>query len=64
MAKLTLDDVEYETDDFTDDQKQMVNEVTFNSNTQTQLKYQLQGLIVMNEMLVGKLKESLTTKEE
>jgi len=64
MTKLTLDDVEYETDDFTDDQKQMVNEVTFNSNTQTQLKYQLQGLIVMNEMLVGKLKESLTTKEE
>jgi len=64
MAKLTLDDVEYETDDFTDDQKQMVNEVTFNNNTQTQLKYQLQGLIGMNDILVGKLKESLTTKEE
>lgn len=64
MTKITLDDKEYESDDFTDEQKQMLNEVTFNNNMQTQLKYQLQGLGNMNDTIVGALKESLTAKEE
>jgi len=59
MATLTLDDVEYETDDFTDEQKQILGEVTYNNNVQTQLKYQMQGMEVMNNMLVAKLKEVL-----
>jgi|TARA_R110000765_G_scaffold51722_1_gene104356 hypothetical protein len=62
MAKLTLDDVEYETDDFTDEQKQILGEVTYNNNVQTQLKYQMQGMEVMNNMLVAKLKEVLTVE--
>ncbi len=67
MAKLTLDDVEYETDDFTDEQKQILGEITYNNNLQTQLKYQMQGMEVMNNMLVAKLKEVLiveTTETE
>ena len=67
MATLTLDDVEYETDDFTDEQKQILGEVTYNNNVQTQLKYQMQGMEVMNNMLVAKLKEVLiveTTETE
>jgi hypothetical protein len=62
MATLTLDDVEYETDDFTDEQKQILGEVTYNNNVQTQLKYQMQGMEVMNNMLVAKLKEVLTVE--
>ena len=62
MAKLTLDDVEYETDDFTDEQKQILGEVTYNNNVHTQLKYQMQGMEVMNNMLVAKLKEVLTVE--
>ena len=62
MATLTLDDVEYETDDFTDVQKQILGEVTYNNNVQTQLKYQMQGMEVMNNMLVAKLKEVLTVE--
>tara|TARA_R110000868_G_scaffold111782_3_gene301585 strand:- start:541 stop:750 length:210 start_codon:yes stop_codon:yes gene_type:complete len=62
MATLTLDDVEYETDNFTDIQKQILTEITYNNNTQTQLKYQLQGMEVMNNMLVAKLKEELSTE--
>lgn len=67
MATLTLDDVEYETDDFTDEQKQILGEITYNNNLQTQLKYQMQGMEVMNNMLVAKLKEVLiveTTETE
>ena len=62
MAKLTLDDVEYETDDFTDEQKQILGEVTYNNNVHTQLKYQMQGMEVMNNMLVAKLKKVLTVE--
>ena len=62
MATLTLDDVEYETDNFTDIQKQILTEITYNNNIQTQFKYQLQGMGVMNNMLVAKLKEELSTE--
>lgn len=62
MAKLTLDDVEYETEDFTEEQTQMLQEITFNNNLQTQLNYQLNSLRVSSELLVGKLKATLETE--
>tara|TARA_X000001382_G_scaffold77410_1_gene54199 strand:- start:233 stop:439 length:207 start_codon:yes stop_codon:yes gene_type:complete len=62
MAKLTLDDVEYETDDFTEEQTQMLQEITFNNNLQTQLNYQLNSLRVHSDLLVGKLKTTLETE--
>tara|TARA_R110000751_G_scaffold86602_2_gene172323 strand:- start:759 stop:968 length:210 start_codon:yes stop_codon:yes gene_type:complete len=62
MTTITLDDVAYDTDDFTDTQKQILTEITYNNNIQTQLKYQLQGMGVMNNMLVAKLKEELSTE--
>ena len=62
MTTITLDDVEYDTDDFTDTQKQILTEITYNNNIQTQFKYQLQGMGVMNNMLVAKLKEELSTE--
>tara|TARA_R100000544_G_scaffold1317_1_gene655 strand:+ start:225 stop:425 length:201 start_codon:yes stop_codon:yes gene_type:complete len=64
MAKVTLDDIEYESEDFTDVQKNVLTEINYNNNLQTQLKYQLQSVQRTAEMLIGKLKEELTTETE
>ena len=62
MATLTLDDVEYETDNFTEEQTKMLQEITFNNNIQSQLNYQSNSLQIASELLVGKLKQSLETE--
>ena len=64
MVKVTLDDVEYESDDFTDLQKNILAEINYNGNVQTQLRYQLQSIKTSGDMLIAKLKEDLTTKTE
>jgi|13_taG_2_1085334.scaffolds.fasta_scaffold86666_2 hypothetical protein len=64
MVKITLDEVEHETDDFTEEQNIWVNEITYNSNIQNQLNYQSSSLKVANELLVEKLRKSLETKTE
>lgn len=64
MVKITLDEVEHETDDFTEEQNIWVNEITYNSNIQNQLNYQSSSLKVANELLVNKLRKSLETKTE
>jgi hypothetical protein len=64
MVKITLDEVEHETDDFTEEQNIWVNEITYNSNIQNQLNYQSSSLKVANELLVDKLRKSLETKTE
>ena len=61
MVKVTLDETEYESDDFTTEQKQMLSEINYNNNVQTQLKYQLQSVIGTANILLVKLKENLTT---
>ena len=62
MAKLTLDDVEYETDDFTEEQTKLLQEITYNNTIQSQLEYQSHSLKVSSELLVGKLKATLETE--
>ena len=64
MVKVTLDDLEYESDDFTDLQKNILAEINYNGNVQTQLRYQLQSIKTSGDMLIGKLKEDLTTETE
>jgi len=64
MVKVTLDDIEYESDDFTDLQKNILAEINYNGNVQTQLRYQLQSIKTSGDMLIGKLKEDLTTETE
>ena len=44
MTKVTLDETEYDTDDFTDLQKNMLSEINYNNNLQTQLSYTLQSV--------------------
>lgn len=60
MVKLTIDEVEYETDDFTEEQQTIVQEITYNSNIQKQLDYQMYTLKHIGESLIKKLKEQLT----
>lgn len=62
MTKVTLDDVEYDLDNFTEDQKNLLREINFNNTLSTNLKYQLSSLKVVADLLVDKLKKSL--KEE
>ena len=62
MAKLTLDDVEYETDDFTEEQNSILQEIMYNNNVQTQLNYQSNSLAVARDALTAKLKLSLETE--
>jgi hypothetical protein len=64
MVKLTLDDIEYESEDFTDLQKNVLTEINYNNNVQTQLNYQLQSVRATADILVRKLKEELDTKPE
>ena len=64
MGKVTLDDIEYESDDFTDVQKNVLTGINYNNNVQTQLKYQLQSVQTTAELLLRKLKEELTTETE
>ena len=64
MVKVTLDDIEYESDNFTDLQKNVLTEINYNNNVQTQLNYQLQSVRSTADILLRKLKDELTTKPE
>jgi len=60
VTKVTLDDVEYDSDNFTEAQQNILGEINFNNNLSTNLNYQLSSLKVVLDLLVGKLKTSLT----
>lgn len=62
MVKVTIDDAEYETDDFNEDQKKILNEVTYNNNVQKQLDYQMYTLKHIGDSLIANLKETLQVK--
>jgi|TARA_R110000772_G_scaffold6420_1_gene22371 hypothetical protein len=64
MTKVTLDETEYDTDDFTDLQKNMLSEINYNNNLQTQLSYTLQSVRTSADILLTKLKDNLTPKTE
>ena len=59
MVKLTIDEVEYETEDFNEEQQTLVQEITYNSNIQKQLDYQMYTLKHIGESLIKNLKEQL-----
>jgi lysyl-tRNA synthetase class II len=62
MTKITIDEVEYDTEDFTELQNQIVQEIMYNNNVQTQLNYQSNSLRVSLDLLTAKLKQSLETE--
>ena len=64
MTKLTIDDVEYDTSDFSEEQNSWVMELQYNTNIQQQLNYQLSSVKTRGEIIVNRLKGSLTKEED
>ena len=64
MTKVVIDEVEYDTEDFTEEQNNMVAELQYNANMQRQLTYQLSTLKTVGEILASRLKQSLTENED
>ena len=64
MTKVVIDEVEYDTEDFTEEQNHMVAELQYNANMQRQLTYQLSTLKTVGEILASRLKQSLTENED
>ena len=64
MTKVVIDEVEYDTDNFTEEQNNMVAELQYNANMQRQLTYQLSTLKTVGEILASRVKQSLTENED
>tara|TARA_Y100000401_G_C8292763_1_gene209681 strand:+ start:226 stop:438 length:213 start_codon:yes stop_codon:yes gene_type:complete len=64
MTKVVIDEVEYDTEDFTEDQNNVVAELQYNSNIQRQLTYQLNTVKTVGEVVLSRLKQSLTENED
>ena len=64
MTKVVIDEVEYDTEDFTEEQNNMVAELQYNPNMQRQLTYQLSTLKTVGEILASRVKQSLTENED
>lgn len=63
MVTMTLDEKEYETEDFTEEQHKLLREIQYNNNIQMQLNYQSNSLQAANDAIVNKLRISLEAKE-
>ena len=59
MTKLTLDEKEYEIEDLTDAQKEMVNILNLGSNSSTLLNHMLQCVNAIQQMKTDELRQSL-----
>ena len=59
MTKVTLNDIEYDTENFTEDQNKVLTELVKNNNVKTNLEYQLYSLNLIADLLLNKLKKSL-----
>lgn len=59
MTKVTLNDVEYDTENFTKDQNKILTELVRNNNVKSNLEYQLYSLNLVADLLLNKLKKSL-----
>ena len=64
MTKLTIDDIEYDTSNFSEEQNSWVMELQYNTNLQQQLNYQLISVKTRGEIIVTRLKGSLDKGED
>ena len=64
MTKLTIDDIEYDTSDFSEEQNSWVMELQYNTTIQQQLNYQLSSVKTRGEIIVTRLKGSLDKGED
>ena len=59
MTKITLDDTEYESENFDEGQQNILQEIQYNSNVKNQIEYQLHSITTLGSILVERLKKSL-----
>ena len=59
MTKVTIDDKEYDTDNFNEEQKDLLNQLKNNNGVSANVQYQLHSLNVLRDLLTNKLKTSL-----
>jgi len=59
MTKLTLDDKEYEIDDMSDDQKEILNILNLGSNSSNLLNHMIQCVNAIQQMKTNELKQLL-----
>ena len=64
MTKLTIDDIEYDTSNFSEEQNSWVMELQYNTNLQPQLNYQLSSVKTRGEIIVNRLRGSLDKGED
>ena len=62
MTKITLDDIEYDSEDFSEDQTSLLKEIQYNGNIKRQLEYQLHSISIVGNGLVDRLKKSLVSE--
>ena len=62
MTTVNINDVDYDTDDFTEDQKTLYNEIMYATNVVNNLTYQMQCVKTMQASVVNKLSKSLQDK--
>jgi|TARA_R110000824_G_scaffold130630_1_gene292600 hypothetical protein len=64
MATVTIGEKDYDTSKFTEEQNNILGELTYCNKLVTQLKYQLSSLNATNDILFDKIKNSLEPKTE
>jgi hypothetical protein len=64
MATITLDDVEHDTENFSDEQNNMLAEIQFNSSMQRQSEYNLNSLKIVSAEVIRRLKATLVETAE
>jgi len=67
MAKVTLNDIEYDSEDFNETQISLLAEIQYSATMKRQLEFQLASVSNMGVLLVDKLKQALedeTVSEE
>ena len=59
MTKITIDDKDYNTDNFSEDQNNIANTLTLGMNTMSILNHTLQSVRAIQQLKTNQLKESL-----
>jgi ABC-type polysaccharide/polyol phosphate transport system ATPase subunit len=59
MAKVTLNDIEYDSEDFNETQLSLLTEIRYSATMKRQLEFQLASMSNMGILLVDKLKQAL-----
>ena len=59
MAKVTLNDIEYDSEDFNETQIALLAEIQYSATMKRQLEFQLASVSNMGVLLVDKLKQAL-----